>query len=811
MILTEKEYPYKKMGKWEEFIKPSRPEQPAIRIFERREAKDYEALFALELEGVIRNSDQAGAQEDQESDSERFKTALFSSLSDNQRLDFVYSGERSVDGRECFNWRIIGYSSGSTPESAFHSAKQFWQSLSVIMGNVEKEYRFKPVNEPGKLIETNDETWVKGIMPAGVAISGIARRRMGFESKDEFDRQSNSIIVPIAQDKAANNLDSVVIGVTRCPAPVKLILSINPFTLSAEDLQKIGTALEWLQRGEQKRIKYYGIDDGVEDIKLLNGLKRNLTAWIKNPSGFRVTCKAMSEMPIPVSFLKMVGNEVFHGSQISDTLSKELDNALDLRNCINANSSLPPLFPKSTTLMDKGIKRTYRQQPISLPEKGIILGRIGNTDVRFASADRSRHCYIVGATGTGKSTLLYNMIVQDIENGKGVAVIDPHGDLYHQLLSSIPKSRMDDVVLIDPCDFEYAVGINFLECDSRYKQVQMNFVVNEMIKIFDRLYDLRQTGGPLFEQYMRNALLLILDNDVCEPTLMDIPMIFEDKGFRSFLLDKCKNSIVESFWRKQAEEAGGDASLRNLAPYITSKLNQFISNALLRPIIGQHRSTINFREIMDSGKILLVNLSKGVLGELDTQLLGMLIIGKIFTAAMRRVAQKTENRRPLFLYVDEFQNFTTDTVAYLLSEARKFGLYLTLANQNLSQLSANSGRQSILDAVLGNVGTTLIFRLGAVDSEKMQIYTKPEFDAQDLQNLPDFHTAGRLLVKNCPSRPFVLRTLPYMKINNYADAESIIEASRGKYALPTEQVEQEIILRRESYKFNTGPNSSDED
>jgi Helicase HerA, central domain len=335
--------------------------------------------------------------------------------------------------------------------------------------------------------------------------------------------------------------------------------------------------------------------------------------------------------------------------------------------------------------------RVLNLPAVSLKNEGILIGHAVSSSVRaevnFARADRSRHAYIIGATGTGKSTLLFNMLRQDIENGEGVCLIDPHGDLHAQILNVVPRRRKDDVVIIDPCDFKHAVGINFLECSDSYKPIQMNFIVNEMIKIFDRLYDLRTTGGPMFEQYMRNALLLVMDSDYPGATLMDIPAIFEDKDYRKFLLDRCYSRIVKSFWTKQAERAGGEAALENMSPYICSKLNQFTTNALLRPIIGQSKSTINFREAMDKGKIILVNLSKGLLGELDAQLLGMLIIGKIFSAAMGRVTMRPEKRKPLFLTIDEFQNFTTDSVAHLLSEARKFGIYLTLANQNLAQLS----------------------------------------------------------------------------------------------------------------------------
>ena len=236
-----------------------------------------------------------------------------------------------------------------------------------------------------------------------------------------------------------------------------------------------------------------------------------------------------------------------------------------------------------------------------------------------------------------------------------------------------------------------------------------------------------------------------------------------------------------------------------MAPYVTSKLNLFTANALLSPIIGQVRSTVDFREAMDSGKIVLVNLSKGILGELDVELLGLVLIGKIFSSAMSRVALPVVERKPFYLYVDEFQNFTTDTVAFLLSEGRKFGLFLTLANQNLSQLTASNGKQNLLDAVLGNVGSMLAFRLGAKDAEKMQVYTKPELQAQDLQELPNYHVAARLLVENAPLRAFVFRT-EGASHKTETDPTEVISASRRRYARPKKQVEREITKRRSCFQ-----------
>jgi hypothetical protein len=803
----------------ERFIEHASPDLPLIHVNENREIGCSESVFAMELVGVVysRNRhenayrDVAGRVAAKE-----YTHSLMTGLSLNQRLEFVYTAGSDLHGRSSLNWRILGRSVGKSPEEAVKRAEYLWQNISLSLDTVGKEYVFSPVREKDKLLEDRfKDNWRGIIRPRGISINAT-QRLIGFARGSGFSEEMLQVIAaPLTENDAAKSLDSAL-GTLACPAPVRLVISVTFVRLSIDELQKVVTSLKWLQNRECKSIRYnQEIEECVEDEKIIDGLIHNLQLWVKYPYGYRVSCVTISERPIPQSLIRMVGSEVFNGSPVTfrvedagsegtitkaHTIDRHRPGIIDLSDCINADSPFPSLFPETSSLIECGIKRAYKESPPDVAGGGILLGV--NADhperkVRLPRPDRSRHCYIIGATGTGKSTLLYNMIIQDIENGEGVAVIDPHGDLYKQVLCAIPKQRINDVVLVDPCDFEHAVGINFLECKGRHKNVQVNYITNEMIKIFDRLYDLRQTGGPMFEQYMRNALLLVMDNEFPGATLMDIPMVFEDSEYRDFLLERCNNTFVVNFWKRQAEKAGGDASLNNIAPYITCKLNQFTTNALLRPIIGQSRSAIDFRELMDMGKILLVNLSKGLLGELDTQLLGMLVIGKIFSSAMERISIPAENRKPMFLYVDEFQNFTTDTVAYLLSEARKFGLHLTLSNQNLAQLSANRGKQNILDSVLGNVGNILIFRLGIIDAERMDIYTRPELHAQDIQELPDFHIAGRLLVRNSPSQPFVFRTLPaFMEVKDRINSTRIINLSRQRYTKPTEAVEKDIIGRR---------------
>jgi len=291
--------------------------------------------------------------------------------------------------------------------------------------------------------------------------------------------------------------------------------------------------------------------------------------------------------------------------------------------------------------------------PVNLPTQGLLLGynlyRGEKKDVYMANEDRRRHLYVIGQTGTGKSAFLSNLIEQDIIQGNGLGVLDPHGDLIDDILGKIPNERLDDVIVFDPSNLEYCVGLNMLEYDTHFPE-QKTFIINELMKIFDKLYDLKATGGPMFEQYCRNALQLLMDDPQETYTLMEVPKVLSDKEFRHYLLSKCRNILVKEFWEKQAEVAGGEASLKNMVPYITSKFDTFISNDYMRPIIGQIKSTFNFREILDQRKIFLVNLSKGRLGDLNSSLLGLIITSKLTIAAFSRV-DTPENERQDFLFI----------------------------------------------------------------------------------------------------------------------------------------------------------------
>lgn len=450
-----------------------------------------------------------------------------------------------------------------------------------------------------------------------------------------------------------------------------------------------------------------------------------------------------------------------------------------------------PTSSAETPKVEK-VKAKTAIAPLNLPPEGLILGknvfRGEERLVKILLDDRRRHMYIVGQTGTGKTVLLQEMARQDIEAGEGVCVIDPHGDFAETVLGFVPEHRIRDVVYFNPTDINRPIGLNMLEFDPAHPE-QKTFVINEMIEIMDKLYDLRQVGGPMFEQYLRNAMLLIMGDPVIKATIMEIPKVLADASFRRELLARCANPSVVSFWTKEAEKAGGEFALANMVPYITSKLNPFIANDIVRPIVGQIETRFRARDIMDNRKIFIVNLAKGVLGETNSYLLGMIIIGKLMMAALSRVNVPEDERRDFYMYIDEFHNVTTKTVASILAEARKYRLSMIMAHQFLGQL-----KEEIRDAVFGNVGTMISFRIGPPDAELLEKQFLPTFTKHDLINIDNYGAYIKLLISGQVTLPFNMQTFPPQR-PDIARREEVKAYSRNAYGRPREEVEAEIAER----------------
>lgn len=423
---------------------------------------------------------------------------------------------------------------------------------------------------------------------------------------------------------------------------------------------------------------------------------------------------------------------------------------------------------------------------------GVYLGtntfRGKTSEVFLSKEDRVRHCYVIGQTGTGKTTILKNMAIQDIKNGNGICFIDPHGNDIEDILANIPADRIDDVVYFDPAYAARPMGLNMLEYDPNFPE-QKIFVINELLSIFNKLFDMKTAGGPAFEQYFRNSAGLVMEDPESGSTLIEISRVMSDKAFRTLKLSKCKNPIIKAFW-ENAEKTTGEASLANFVPYITNKFDPFVSNDIMRPVIAQQHSVLNFREIMDKKKILLVNLSKGRLGDINSHLIGLLLVGKITMAALSRV--DIVGKGPVndfYLYIDEFQNVTTDSIATILSEARKYRLALTVAHQYIEQLE-----EKIKDAVFGNVGNMIIYRVSPENAEIFEKQLSPTFTPADLLKLQNFNAYAKILVNGAPEKPFNLRIPPPPKGNSDI-ADKLKELSYLKYGRPREEVEAEIMAR----------------
>ncbi len=451
-------------------------------------------------------------------------------------------------------------------------------------------------------------------------------------------------------------------------------------------------------------------------------------------------------------------------------------------------------FPVSGTVAPslKEASAAYAPAPANLPQKGILLGvnRQSNleTKVYIDKEDRMRHFYVIGQTGTGKTTLLKNMVIQDILNGSGVCMIDPHGSDIDDILGLIPKEREGDVIYFDPSYAPRPMGLNLLEYDPKYPE-QKTFVTDEIYGIFRKLYaDVPEAFGPMFEQYYRNATMLVLDDPESGNTMLEIYRIFADEKFRELKLSRCKNPVVVQFWKQIAAKANREASLAEIAPYIVGKFDVFLSNEIMRPIIAQEKSAFNVREVMDSGKILLVNLSKGRLGERNSNLLGLILVGKILMAALSRVDIANEKeRKDFYLYIDEFQNVTTNSIVQILSEARKYRLGLTIANQFIGQLE-----EGIKNAVFGNVGSLAAFRVGRDDADYLEKQFEPVFKVQDLMKIDNRNAYLKLLVNGAPTKPFSIETFP-LGVPDKNLASRLKEESYLKYGRDRAEVEGEIL------------------
>ena len=452
-------------------------------------------------------------------------------------------------------------------------------------------------------------------------------------------------------------------------------------------------------------------------------------------------------------------------------------------------------LPSQNSIPTSQVERQATKQvdgPAKLADEGVILGvnefRGEKKVIRLRTKDRRRHTYVIGATGMGKSILLTNIAYQDMCDGRGFAFIDPHGDATELLMSKVPPERMDDVIYFEPGNMEQPVGMNMFEFQT---EDQKDFIVQEAINMLVSLYDPGNQGifGARAQHMFRNAALLLM-SDPNGGTFIDVPRCFTDPEFVKSKLKYVTDKTVYDYWTKEfpASQKSNDAG--EVTSWFVSKWGPFLSNKMMRNILGQTKSGFNIREIMDNKKILLVNLSKGKTGELNAKLLGMIFVMKFQAAAMSRADTPEDDRQDFCLFVDEFQNFSTESFESILSEARKYRLNLVLANQFMTQLT-----DKIREAILGNVGTIMSGRLGVTDAELMEKAFAPVFNAEDLHAMPNYSAIATVMMFDMPTSPFTMKLLPPMGESSNELMERMKVYASSKYGRPREDVEREIEAR----------------
>lgn len=405
-----------------------------------------------------------------------------------------------------------------------------------------------------------------------------------------------------------------------------------------------------------------------------------------------------------------------------------------------------------------------------------------NQETKFGikTDDRRRHMYIIGKTGMGKTNLLEHMAIQDIQNGHGVAYVDPHGDTAEKIIKAIPSSRINDVIYFNPADQDYPIAFNVIE---KVNPEYRHLVADGLVGVFKKIW--ADSWGPRLEYILRNAILALLEYP--GSTLLGVTRMLVDKNYRIRVVNKLTDPVVRSFWVDEFTK-WNERVLQEVVSPIQNKVGQFLSSSLIRNIVGQTRSSFDIRDIMDNKKILILNLSKGRIGENSSALLGAMMITKIQLAAMARVDIPEDERKDFYLFVDEFQNFATESFVNILSEARKYRLNLILANQYITQFE-----ETVRDAIFGNAGTLVTFRVGAVDAEFMEKEYEPIFMMNDLVNLPKYNVYLKLMIDGIAGDAFSAITLPPVSIiDTEGNAKKVIKVSRERYASSRAEVEDKI-------------------
>lgn len=652
--------------------------------------------------------------------------------------------------------------------------------------------------------------WVE-IRPRTMPFPLYDVREIGFGAKAQFCAGQETIALPdLPMALAPNVFDSLADLLLGTPPIQALEIEFTRSDLEKEDASLLEKAFQIHALAERSNV--------IGQTELRNPIHAFIALWLSRRSGWAVRARAKvpAEAEAPTATLELVGRDIFScDCDVTTTGTHDGDGAMGHRDFsmrYPRGWPFPPILPPPEVQDSVAADRLHNSQLPRLPSRGMLVGIAEGQKVHLPLQSRDRHTYVVGATGTGKSTLLLRMIREDMARGEGVILIDPHGDLYSAVKDLVPRARRKAVFALDPLAQDSPPGLNILDLpEGPLRRRHADFLVGELLRLFGEIWDMQNAGGPAFEMYFRNTLLLMCLQDpgrvpdadqspeangddrrklrvttgsntsyeVRIESLLDMiedkkkrpepppdgihighfTRVMVDKEFRKKLLSQCPDAAVREFWTEVADKTTGDYRYENFVPYICCKVNAFTQAGLLARLLCSQDNDFRIGERMDRGEIVLLNLNKGVLGAYESRLLGTILMMQIFAAGLQRSLLPASKRRPVNIYVDEFQDFVSDNVASMLSEARKFGLRLTLANQTLGQLKTNAGKQDLLETVLGNVGNMILFRLGVPDADRLKLFVEP-FSRQEMQELPNFHALARILTPEGPIRPLVMRTLP---------------------------------------------------
>lgn len=704
-------------------------------------------------------------------------TNLFKRLLPGERIEFVHQINRGVsDNRMLFQPYRLTIKVACSREKVASLKQQVAEAILTAYPGLHFETCPEQPDGPheGGVPHVVQFALAGAVVTANPAVAKFDRQEWQQSTdscppKDKV-REENRQVWPFP-DKLANwALTAPLYEQMDLPEFLEVNIRVHGFSLNAESCEALHKTMLRVLAGN---LDVFHPESPIAAYSASADLKEAAVAlvrhWLRHPTGFAVDCVLRSSSPLGEVAQQRIAADVFGNRPFARVRSFDESAPLRLEQPTLAwantpDQGIPALMPGQLQLHSLAIPRHYPVPAVTPPQTGAWLGTTvcghRSSAVKLPAESRSRHVALFGGSGAGKSALLAQMIAEDISDPHrscGVGLIDPHGDLYERVLAMISPERAKDVVLINTRDLARSACLNPLQ-GIKDDPVYAQFVVGEVMSLIDMLFETKDSSGPMTRNILRNLLLL----SACMPgrhgTFLDAARILEDRDYLDYLLSKCKDRSVVDFWEQFKKTTGSDNGFVQWLPYLLSRLGPFTASPTMKRLINRPESTIDPAGAMRDRKIVLFNLSKSVLQDTECQVLGSLILMKFFGAALGRARLPEDQRAPFHLYVDEFQTFATDSVPRMFSEARKFNLCLTTANQSISQLNNRWGRSDISASILANTATKFFFRLGPSDAETLRPYFRPQFDDAAMSNLPDFHAVACMSDQNRPLPPFVLRT-----------------------------------------------------